>query len=88
MNNENELGDAPIEEGLIEVMNQLASGIDQILNRNNEPKPNGFILMCFPFEGSRCNYISNANRKDVLKLLKEQVRHFERDDRKRRRKKK
>jgi hypothetical protein len=37
--------------------------------------------MVFPFDdkSGRCNYISNAERPDVVRLLKEQLRHFEED---------
>lgn len=77
-----QLGDAPIEPRLHEMMNALARGVDEILNGPATPdrvKHNGFILLVFPFEGreGRCNYISNAQRADVLQLLKEQVARFE-----------
>jgi hypothetical protein len=73
------LGDAPIEPRLHEVMNQLAHGIDDILNGEKRPKKNGFILLVFPFEGheGRCNYVSNANRQDVVTMLREQIKRFE-----------
>jgi hypothetical protein len=73
------LGDAPIEPRLHEVMNQLAHGIDDILNGKERPKKNGFILLVFPFEGheGRCNYVSNANRQDVVTMLREQIKRFE-----------
>lgn len=75
----NTLGDAPIEPHLLEVMSALAHVIDEILNGEETPKPNGFLLMVFPFEGfdGRCNYISNADRRDVVVLLKEQLARFE-----------
>jgi hypothetical protein len=35
----------------------------------------------FPFDetggSGRCNYVSNANRDDVVMMLKEQIRRFE-----------
>lgn len=73
------LGDAPIEPKLNETMNALARGVDNILNGNERPKRNGFILLVFPFEGhdGRCNYISNARREDVVVMLKEQLARFE-----------
>jgi len=76
----NDLGDKPIEPKLHSMMNALAHGIDEILNgKPPTTKTNGFILMVFPFEGheGRCNYISNAQREDVLTMLKEQVARFE-----------
>ena len=76
------LGDAPIEPKLVEMMNALAKGIDEILNgagTPNDKKQNGFILMVFPFADhqGRCNYIANANRQDVIVMLKEQLARFE-----------
>lgn len=76
------LGDAPIEPKFIEMMNALARGIDQILNgdKTGAERPNGFVLLVFPFEGheGRCNYISNgADRKDIVTLFKEQIKRFE-----------
>jgi hypothetical protein len=72
------LGDAPIEPTFRETMNKLARTLDQRLNEPGK-KTNGFILIVFPFEGreGRCNYISNANRADVVTLLKEQLARFE-----------
>jgi hypothetical protein len=39
----------------------------------------GFVLLVFPFQGEgRCNYISNgADRRDIVVLMKEQIRRFE-----------
>jgi hypothetical protein len=76
------LGDAPIEEKYREDMGKVARLVDEIFNgpRNRaKPREIGFILMVFPFEGheGRCNYMSNAERADVLTLLKEQVARFE-----------
>lgn len=73
------LGDAPIEPHLHSMMNALARGVDEILNGDERPKKNGFIMLVFPFEGhdGRCNYISNAERKDVVTMLKEQIARFE-----------
>jgi hypothetical protein len=76
------LGDQPIEARLRRTMNALAKGIDEILNGEGMPKDrkqNGFVLMIFPFDGfeGRCNYISNAERDDVIVLLREQLARFE-----------
>jgi hypothetical protein len=73
------LGDAPIEPHLHDMMNALGRGVDDVLNGDERPKKNGFILLVFPFENNegRCNYISNAERKDVVVLLKEQLARFE-----------
>jgi hypothetical protein len=79
MRKSDRLGDAPIEPKFVSMMNALAKGVDEILNGDEQPKVNGFILMVFPFNdhGGRCNYISNANRKDVTVMLKEQLARFE-----------
>jgi len=73
------LGDAPVEEKHREKMRIIAQVVDEFLNGDERPKPNGFILMVFPFEGheGRCNYMSNANREDVVTMLKEQIARFE-----------
>lgn len=65
-----------------EFMQALAGGLEQILNptASKDGKTVGFVLLVFPFsapEGARTNYISNADRKDVLVALKEIVARFE-----------
>ena len=77
-----QLGDAPIEEQYRALMNALASGLDEALNDGAKGKSRhtGFVLLVFPFEGheGRCNYISNgADRKDIVTLMKEQIKRFE-----------
>jgi TolB-like protein len=75
------LGDAPVQPELMQIMNSLAHGIDEILNGQKRPKQTGFVLMVFPFEEvqgeGRCNYISNAQRDDIVVMLKEQIKRFE-----------
>lgn len=83
------LGDAPIEDKYIDIMNALARGVDKALNpaseiapglpAGNSKKGNGFLLLVFPINGhdGRCNYISNADRKDIIVLMKEQIKRFE-----------
>jgi len=77
-----ELGDAPIEPEFIVLMNSLADLLQEVLNgkgtRMTDSKV-GFVLMVFNMNevGGRCNYISNANRKDVMTLMKEQITYFE-----------
>lgn len=77
----NTLGDGPIQEKYLELMNALAHGIDEVLNgeAGAKNKDTGFVLLVFPFEGheGRCNYISNAQRADIVVLLKEQLSRFE-----------
>lgn len=80
------LGDAPIEPQFRELMNGLAAGLDEIFNgdKRGANRTTGFVLLVFPFsdaEGKkyqgRANYISNANRDDIVVLLKEQLACFE-----------
>lgn len=79
---EHTLGDAPIEPKFIEMMNKVAIGLDKVFNgesRGNDRKT-GFVLLVFPFEDheGRCNYISNgADRKDIVVMMKEQIKRFE-----------
>jgi hypothetical protein len=78
----NALGDGPVEQQYIEKMRTVARGIDHHFNGMSMPgrkKTIGFVLMVFPFDrpDGRCNYMSNAQRDEVLLLLKEQVKRFE-----------
>jgi hypothetical protein len=82
---DHKLGDQPIEMTFVEAMNSMAAGLDKILNgeAKGADRKNGFVLLVFPFgdNSGRCNYISNgADRKDIVKLFKEQIRHFEQDE--------
>jgi len=78
-----ELGDAPIQERYRQKMTTIAEALDQIFNGDAKGKDRatGFVLLVFPMgeagEG-RCNYISNgADRKDIVVMLKEQIKRFE-----------
>lgn len=79
MTQEQRLGDAPIQEHYKLLMKAIAATIDEFINPDPDNKRNGFIVMMFPLEDheGRCNYISNANREDVIIMLKEQVARFE-----------
>ena len=60
-------------------MQKLAAGIDEILNGSG-PRTNGFVLLAFPFDaksGARVNYVSNAERADIVVSLKEILARFE-----------
>jgi hypothetical protein len=80
-NDPRELGDAPIEDAYRQKMNELAAFLDRYFNgeATRGQRKTGFVLMVFDFGegGGRANYISNANRSDVVTLLKEQLRRFE-----------
>lgn len=77
---EHQIGDAPIEPGLKELMNVIARTVDDALNPAIlKEKQWGFVLLTFPFHDhdGRCNYISNAQRADIVVLLREQLARFE-----------
>ena len=79
---EHELGDEPIESVYVKQMNSLGMALDELFNGKSEgvERQTGFILMVFPYgnKDGRCNYISNgADRDDVVKLMKEQIKNFE-----------
>jgi hypothetical protein len=79
---DHQYGDAPIEPAYIEMMKGVARALDETFNEGvkGDARKVGFILLVFPFgenEG-RCNYVSNgADRRDVVTMLKEQVKRFE-----------
>ena len=73
-------GSGPIEEEFRAKMNTLAGAVDEFFNgkAKRDKRKVGFILLVFPFgHKGRCNYISNAERTDVVTLLKEQLAYFE-----------
>jgi len=73
------IGDAPIEAEYAEQMKMLAHFIDDYFNGPAKERRVGFCLMLFNFGDGpgRCNYISNAERADVVTLLKEQLARFQ-----------
>lgn len=77
------LGSGPIEERYYEDMNAIAGFLDEHFNEDVKPpavRTTGFVLMVFAFgdvKGGRMNYISNANRKDIITALREQLAYFE-----------
>lgn len=78
----NQLGDAPIEQKYREQMQAIAHVLDETFNgeAKGSARKTGFVLLVFPFgdHGGRCNYISNgADRKDVVALMKEQIKRFD-----------
>ncbi len=53
---------------------EIARTIDRILNGDRRPKQFGFALFIFEFgktEGGRVNYVSNADRPDMLVAVRE-----------------
>jgi hypothetical protein len=76
----NTLGDAPIEPQYLEKMQMLARALDEVFNGDlrGQDRHTGFVLMVFGFgDTGRANYISNAERADVITLLKQQIARFE-----------
>lgn len=69
----------PIEEKYREQMRDLGRLIDQYFNPDGV-KVTGFALLVFPFgsgDDHRSNYISNANREDMLATMKEFIARAE-----------
>lgn len=54
-------------------MKQLGTIIDGILNGNKNPKEVGFVVLTFDFfkQPNKMNYISNAQRSDMIKFVEE-----------------
>lgn len=75
------IGDQPIEKRFFLQMQAIAAVLDEQLNPDfaRGQRTTGFVLLMFPFGSvkGRCNYISNADRKDVVTMLKEQLAYFE-----------
>lgn len=81
----------PIQPEANDLMNALAHGVDDILNPPppglpgaKGPRKWGFFMAVFPLDnpgqttpGGRFNYISNADRLDVLATLKELAARLE-----------
>jgi hypothetical protein len=78
----NGLGDQALQPEYKEKMVALAQAVDELFNgeAKGKDKKVGFVLLVFPFgnEDGRCNYISNgADRKDIVVMMKEQIKRFE-----------
>lgn len=73
----------PIQPEYHRAMNELAHGIDGVLNGPRQPgvKPKlGFVLLVAEFgkiEDGRVNYISNGERQDMLAMLREYLARAE-----------
>ncbi|OHV85921.1 hypothetical protein [Ensifer sp. LCM 4579] len=64
----------------VEVMKTIAQALDETLNGQQRPKKNCFVVLIFPFDGeagNRINYVSNADRSDIVAALKEITARFE-----------
>jgi hypothetical protein len=63
-----------------EIMQELAKIVDLCLNGQETPKPYGFSIFVFPFNGTRetkTDYVSNAKREDVRTAMKEVLARWE-----------
>jgi len=77
-----ELGSGPIQEEYRAQMIAVAQVLDETFNgeARGTDRKTGFVLLVFPFGDvdGRCNYISNgADRRDIIKLLREQANRFD-----------
>ncbi len=82
MPDDHPLGDGPVEEKYVQLLNAAMAAVDEAFNGSarGADRKVGIIMLVFPYgEGEgRCNYISNgADRRDVVTMLKAQVARFE-----------
>lgn len=71
---------APIQPAFSEMMQRIAAAIDEGFNGTTGPKKVGFVLLTAEFgkiEGGRVNYISNAERDDMIAMMKEYIARLE-----------
>jgi N-glycosylase/DNA lyase len=72
---DNESGEEDVQKQYMEQMRQVASVIDAVFNPDEEKKTTGFAVLTFPLgiadKDSRMNYMSNAERKDMIAAMKE-----------------
>lgn len=67
-----------IEEQWYAILNGLAEGIDSILNPPPAPKSTVFVLLVAEVgENTKCNYISNGDRREMLAMMKDVLPRFE-----------
>ena len=55
-------------------MQKMADYVGEML-----PKDMGFAILVFPFNSGTSNYISNAQRPDMIKALRETANRLEKD---------
>jgi hypothetical protein len=75
------IGNKPIDPSQREMMQEVARLLDAFFNGSFRPKLTGFLLLVFPLDSvdkdARCNYISNADRLDIVRLLREQANRLD-----------
>jgi predicted component of type VI protein secretion system len=62
------------------LLQSVAAGLDKVFENRPGDKTIGFALFVFPFgapKGARTNYVSNAERADMVAALKEVLARFE-----------
>lgn len=72
--------DDKIEEKYRNDMRDIAGFLDSIFNpgKRGGDRDVGFVLMVFPIgEMGRFNYVSNADRKSIVTLMREMIARFE-----------
>jgi hypothetical protein len=63
-----------------DLMQGIASALDTGLNGSARPKRVAFVVLTAnfgDFEGGRVNYVSNAERADIIVMLKELLARWE-----------
>ena len=63
-----------------DMLNRIAKGLDDAFNGDTRPKQVGFAVLLFNFDkidAGRMNWISNADRADMIPALKEMVAQLE-----------
>lgn len=64
----------PIQAKYRQFLNDIAASLDEGFNGAARPKKIGFVLLMAEFgkiEGGRVNYISNADRADMIAMMRE-----------------
>jgi hypothetical protein len=71
----------PVDPKYVSQMNDLARLIDKFFNAGAEEageKKVAFVLLLAEFgDSKRCNYISNADRRDCTAMMKEVIARFQ-----------
>jgi hypothetical protein len=63
-----------------DIMQAIATGLDDALNGAARPKRVAFVVLTSNFgeiDGGRVNYVSNAERDDITAMLKELLARWE-----------
>lgn len=69
----------PVEQEYREMLNALASALDEFFNPDPNNKKVAFAVLMSPFgaaDNGRVNYISNASRSDMMKMMDELLKRW------------